>query len=334
LSGFPVTGTIKDTSATHAETNWLPNVQLTLRPTEFMNIRLAAYRALARPDFNLRLEKYIVQGGGGVVSLLLGNPALKTSTAWNFEASTAFFSNTVGLISVSAFYKEIDDMVHVLQNASVMGDELVKNLGIGWEVPFPSGTAYSLTVPYNSPTPTKVYGFEFEHQINFSFLPGFLKNVVLSYNGSVVRSQTYLISTTIETTYVSPVPGFPPVPIFTNVVGQSRQKLEGQPEFYGNISLGYDIGGFSIRASLFHQGEFNSAFSASSISDQLVNAYTRWDLALKQDITDHISVRVNVSNLTDAADVTSIYNRIQEWKLLNTSEHYGMTVDLGLRVVL
>ncbi len=334
LSGFPISGTIKDTTATHAETNWLPNAHVTLRPAEFLNVRMAAYRALARPDFNLRLEKYVVQGGGGEVSLLLGNPQLRTSKAWNFEVNTSVFTNQIGLISVSAFYKEIEDMVHVLEDASVTGDELIKSLGIGWNSPFPGGTTYSLTVPYNSPTPTKVWGFEFEHQMNFSFLDGFFRNLVLSYNGSIVRSQTYLISTTIETTYVVPVPGFPPVPVYNSAVVQSRQKLEGQPEFYGNISLGYDYGGFSVRISLFHQGEFNSTFSASSLSDQIINAYTRWDLALKQSITEKLSVRLTVSNLTDSEDRNSIYNRVQGWKLLNTSEHYGFSVDLGVRVEL
>lgn len=334
LSGFPVSGTIKDTTAYHAETNWLPHAHLTIRPTEFMNVRLAAYRALARPDFNLRLEKYIVQGGGGEVSLLLGNPDLKTSKAWNYELNTSFFSNTIGLISISGFYKEITDMVHVLSDASVSGDELIKSLGIGWNSPFPGGTTYGLTVPYNSPTPTKVWGLEFEHQMNFSFLTGFFKNIVLSYNGSIVQSETYLISTSIETTYVVPVPGFPPVPIYSSVVGQSKQKLEGQPEFYGNISLGYDIGGFSVRVSLYHQGEFNSTFSASSLTDQIINGYTRWDLVLKQELTEKISVRMNISNLTDTEDRNTIYNRIRGWKLLNTSEHYGMTIDLGLRVEL
>jgi TonB-dependent receptor len=244
LGGFPIpTGVIRDTSATHSETVWLPNLQLTVRPTDFMNARIAAYRALSRPDFNLRLEKYVAEGGGGNVSLLLGNPNLRTAKAWNYEVNTSFFGNTIGLLSLSAFYKEIKDLYHLLSGAGTMGNGLIDSLGIGWKSPFPGGTEYSLTVPYNSSKPTRVWGFEFEHQINLSFLPGFFQNFVLSYNASIVRSETHLIATAIDTTYQT-IPGFPfPLPVYNSVVIDKKQKLEGQPEFYGNISLGYDVAG-------------------------------------------------------------------------------------------
>jgi len=335
LGGFPIrSGAIRDTSAAHMETIWLPNFHLTVRPTDFMNVRFAAYRALARPDFNLRLEKYVAQGGGGVVSLLLGNPRLKNAKAWNYEVNTSFFGNEIGLISVSAFYKEIKDMFHLLAGAGAMGNKLIDSLGIGWKSPFAGGTQYSLTVPYNSSKPTRVWGFEFEHQMNFNFFPGVFRNIVLSYNASVVRSETHLISTVVETTYAT-IPGIPfPLPVYRSGVRETKQKLEGQPEFYGNISLGYDIGGFSARISLFHQSEFNHSFSASRISDQVLNSFTRLDFVVKQQITENISVMLNLNNLTSVEEKNTIFNRITGWKLLNTSEIYGLTADLGVRVTL
>src|SRR5690606_10391975 len=73
---------------------------------------------------------------------------------------------------------------------------------------------YQLTIPYNSPEPSRVWGFELEHQINFTFLPGLLKYIVLSYNASIVRSETHLVGSTTDTVYVS-IPGFPfPVPTY------------------------------------------------------------------------------------------------------------------------
>jgi TonB-dependent receptor len=333
LAGFPIpTGAIRDTSATYSETIWLPNFQLTVRPTDFMNARLAAYRALSRPDFNLRLEKYVGQGGGGNVSLLLGNPQLRTAKAWNYEVNTSFFSNTIGLLSLSAFYKEIKDMYHLLSGAGTMGNKLIDSLGIGWRTPFPGGTQYALTVPYNSSKPTRVWGFEFEHQINLSFLSGFLQNFVLSYNASIVRSETHLISTGIDTTYQT-IPGFPfPLPVYNSVVVDRKQKLEGQPEFYGNISLGYDVGGFSVRFSVFHQAEYNRSFTASGLADRVNKSFTRLDLALKQQITNNISLIMNVNNMTNVEESTLILNRDMGWRLLDTSERYGLTADFGVRI--
>jgi TonB-dependent receptor len=337
LGGFPIpSGGIRDTTGTYDETVWLPNFHLTLRASDFAIVRLAAYRALARPDFNLRLEKFLSQGGGGAVSLLLGNPYLRTAKAWNYEINTSFFGNTIGLVSLSAFYKEIDDLQHILNNAYTIGNSIIDTLGIKWRTPHTG--SYALTAPYNSSKPTKVWGFEFEHQVNLDFLPGALKNVVLSYNASVVRSETYIIATDTFSVQVKQATGLPPpfdsilIPITNNKIVEKKQKLEGQPEFFANVALGYDVDGFSMRVSLFHQSEYNWSFSASGLSDQVVNSFTRIDLALKQDITENISLLLNFNNLTNADESNSIYNRSTGWKILNTSEQYGMTADLGIRV--
>jgi len=331
IGGFPVPqGIIRDTSASYSELIVLPNFHLTLRPTEFINVRLAAYKALARPDFNLRLEKFI---GSGVNTLVLGNPKLKTAKAWNYELNSSFFSNSIGLITVSAFYKEIDDMFHLLEGASVDGNGLIDSLGLKWKTPY-NGT-YQLTVPYNSAKPTLVWGFEFEHQVNLNFLPGLLQNIVLSYNASIVRSETHLISTANGVKYDSVDIGggiFIPIPINFTYVQEKKQKLEGQPEFYGNIALGYDIEGFSARISLFHQAEYNRSFSGSGRGDFVNNKFTRIDLALKQKVTEYLAVMLNISNLTGVDESYSQMNRIVGYKILRNSEKYDLAADLGIRL--
>jgi outer membrane receptor protein involved in Fe transport len=310
-----------------------------------MKLRLAAYKALARPDFNMRLEQYIAGRPAEVGTqhqVYVGNPKLKTAQAWNYELNTSFFSNNIGLISLSGYYKEIEDMYHMLNNFNTVAvrdaqgvyqDTLMQRFGINWRGQM-SSTPYNLTLPYNSPKPTKVWGFEFEHQINFRFLPGLLKNIVLSYNASFVRSEAFIWGSKIDSVFYDP-PG-PIVPTWRKfyVLIEKKQKLEGMPEFFGNISLGYDIGGFSGRLSVFHQGEHNVSYSAAGLSDQVTNAFTRLDLALKQQITDYLSLYLNVSNLTNVEDGSSIYNRVEDRKLFNQSEKYGLTADFGVTLQL
>jgi outer membrane receptor protein involved in Fe transport len=243
------------------------------------------------------------------------------------------FDNSIGLISVSAFYKEISDLYHVLEDAYTVGNALIDTLGVAWRTPHTG--SYALTIPYNSFKSTKVWGFEFEHQMNFNFLPGFLKNFVLSYNASIVRSETFLVSTdTVTVLRKIFVPGFDSilVPFTSNEIAETKQKLEGQPEFYGNIALGYDIDGFSARLSVFHQAEYNQSFSGSGTTDEVVNAFTRLDLALRQQITPNIAVVMNVNNLTNIEERTSVVNRGAGLKLLNTRELYGLTADVGVRL--
>jgi TonB-dependent receptor len=332
--GFPMPpDASRDTSASFKQTIYLPNFHLNIKPTNFLSVRLAAYKALARPDFNMRLNKYFAWRPSSVnftKQLILGNPLLKTAQAWNFEINTQIYGNDIGLVSISAFYKEIKDMYHMLNGLNTSGNTMIEALGLNWKT-LHTGT-YALTVPYNSPKPTKVWGFEFEHQINFSFLPGLLKNIVLSYNASLVRSETWLIASKTDTIKYT-LPGFPfPFYKYEDRPIQVKQQLENQPKFFGNISLGYDIGGFSARISLFHQSEYNLSFTPSGRGDQIVNAFNRLDLALKQQVTDYLSVLLNISNLTNTKEENSIYNRVNGYKILNTSERYGLTADLGVKL--
>jgi len=228
-------------------------------------------------------------------------------------------------------------MFHFLSGAGTVGNTLLDTLGIRWRSPF-GGSSYEVTVPYNSSKPTRVWGFELEHQANLNFLPGYLQNIVLSYNASIVRSETHLLSTTTDTTFKRTPTGFPPpddyilLPYYSTRVIEIKQKMEGQPEFYGNIALGYDIGGFSARLSWYYQGEFNRSFSADSKNDRITNSFSRLDLTIKQKITDRISVLLSLNNLTDTEERTTIANRIENWRLPDTNERYGITGDIGVRV--
>jgi TonB-dependent receptor len=335
LAGFPLAAdAIRDTTSSFEQTVWLPNVNISIRPTGFMNLRLAAYKALGRPDFNMRLNRYIAGRPAEVGTshqVTVGNMNLKTSRSWNFEVNPTFFHRSFGLVSVSAFYKEIEDMYHMLVNFNTVGDTLLQRFGVGWPSQMRT-TPYNLTVPYNSPKPTKVWGFEFEHQINFHFLPRPFNNIVLSYNASLVRSETVMYGS--ETVTYIDSSGVFPLPRSYNKLVERKQKLEGMPEFFGNIVLGYDIGGFSGRISLYHQGKHNYSFSASGYNDQVKNAFTRIDIALKQKVYKYIVVFMNFNNITNIEDSYSIDNRVFDRSLFDQSEKYGFTIDFGITIEL
>lgn len=336
LSGFPTIGTLVDTTSAFKETAVLPNFQLTVRPTDHINVRLAAYRALARPDFNFRLDKYIVRITNPRNIVTIGNSRLKNAKAWNFEANTSFFGNDIGLVSVSAFYREIKDMFHLATSIPGQGNYLFDTLGIPWHPPTPPSPV-SVTFPYNSPGKTKVWGFEFEHQANLNFLPGFLQNFVLSYNFSLVRSETNIFTRTLRVDTIEvydPEFGWYKVPIFSDVYSTTKQRLEAQPEFFGNVALGYDIGGFSARVSVFFQGEYNSSYSASGLSDRVQSKFSRWDVAVRQRITENISLFFNLNNFTSIEEEALAVSRVYGWSRLNSNSKYGLTGDLGVRIEL
>ncbi|MEQ8525979.1 TonB-dependent receptor [Gracilimonas sp.] len=333
IGGFPIPeGTTRDTSSTYSETILLPHLHVNVKTTDFMNVRLAAYRALARPDYNMRLLSFFAwreASTGGDRIFVIGNPILKTAKAWNFEVSTAFHGNKVGLFTISAFYKQIDDMYHMLNGISTRGDVLIEELGLEYSSPHSAG--YRLFVPYNSPDPSYVQGIEIDHQINFSWLPGLLKNMVLNYNVSFVDSKTTLRGQRTDTTYVQdPILG--PLPRYNVVPIMYSQEMEDQPELFGNISLGYDIGGFSGRVSVFHQAEYYRSFSPRRTNDPISGAYTKVDIALNYKFSNYLTVMANLNNVTSIREDDFRHNRRAGYTIPTSSEQYGMTFDLGVRI--
>jgi TonB-dependent receptor len=348
--GIIVSGPINDTTARYKETIWLPNVQLVIRPKDFLTIRLAGYRALARPDYNMRLPRFSTINGTPT-PFTLGNTNLRNTKAWNFEVNAQVFNNTVGLISVSAFYKKIDDLYHSMTTLPIGGtgdsrynDSVLSSIGITWQksgvfktiMDYNSNATYSL--PYNSPGPSYAWGFEIEHQMNFSFLSvSWLKNITLSYNLSITRSETQIIISDQYQPYFLIFNGSRWVwnaGTQYNLAKRVTRQSENQPNIYGNCSLGYDIGSFSARISVFYQDESIRSYSATGQADVHINSFSKWDLALKKQITRIVTLFLNIDNLTNQVETASQVNTLRDWKLLNDEASYGISVDFGIRLSL
>ena len=359
---------IIDTTASYTETIWLPNAQLALRPTDFLSIRFAAYKALARPDFDWRLSKFgIVSAGGAVPSIEIGNPYLKDAKAWNYEVNTQVYNNTIGLFSISVFYKVIDDLFHQTNAVSInwlnsvnegkypskyyVLDSLMTAVGTKWmqdssfvNLLHPGGNAYNVSIAYNSTSPSYAWGFELEHQMNFGFIPvSWLQNITLSYNISITRSKTNIIlSEEVEDSlWAKAVTTGPPaqrhparwekgkavVPVIVTRVS------ENQPEIYGNAALGYDIAGFSARISVFYQDQYTRSFSDDGTNDVVVDSFTKIDLAFRQQIFSRYSIFLNINNLTNVQDKTSRIYKLWNWDLPREAELYGHYRGLWIKSI-
>jgi outer membrane receptor protein involved in Fe transport len=178
--------------------------------------------------------------------------------------------------------------------------------------------------------------------MNFGFLPvSWLQNIVLTYNVSITRSKTEILfnQNIVDSVYI-PATTRPPNPAHYNLLSDYAPKFvtrqsEDQPEMYANVALGYDIYGFSARISLFYQDKYTRAYSANGTSDAIVDAFAKWDLALKQQITPHLALFLNVNNLLNRKETTSRLNNIFDWgNLPRTAELYGTSLDLGARISL
>ena len=300
----------------------LPNLQMILKPADFLNLRLAAYKTLIRPDYNARMPKFISAKNSNYVSM--GNSGLKNANVWNYEFQTQFYGRIIGLFNVNAFYKDIDGMQQATKGVVLTGSEAVENLGINLEslpvdFPFPS-SSYTIYTYYNSPKQTRLWGFEIEHQANFRYLPGLLKNIVLNYNFTFLRSEAWTLIKPTKTQYL---------------IEYRKQPIDNIPKFFANIILGYNIEGFSCRISYFFQDKYLITYDYYS-NIIFGNKFSRVDIALRQKILDKIVIILNLNNVTNFHEKAS-YETVhgyENYSAVAQKYRYGFNVDFGVGIEL
>lgn len=314
---------LKDTTKTFTSTHILPSFHVRFKPFEWFDLRLAATKTLARPDFTMRLPTLVI-GRGDVNTIYKGYTELRNTEAWNFDAIASFYKSKYGLFTAGAFYKKLDNVFYTLNDVVISNNDMVSNYELPTGSAIGSYKGMRLTSPVNTDN-TIVKGLEFDLQANLTFLPGFLRYFILRGNYSVIKSVTYIPRFRVDLDKTK-IP-YLKVPVFY----ETEETLEGQPSSFGNVALGYDRGGFSARFSVFFQGDYIASVSSNEKLDVMQKGYQKWDLALKQEFKKlNAELMLNISNISNMQEGTY-------YKYLNMdrgSSIYGMLIDAGIRIKL
>jgi TonB-dependent receptor len=311
---------IQDTITTYSSTFVLPDIHLRIKPAEWFDLRLAATKTLARPDFTMRLPTLVVERVGQVINR--GNSSLNNTEAWNYDVIASFYESKYGLFTVGGFIKKMNNNFYQLNDVRIISTDMA----LDYDLPQGYGkyTGFTLNEPVNTDD-TELKGIEFDLQANLKFLPGLLGNFVLRGNFTMIESKTKIPRFTVKRDNSV----FPPVD--TPTFYESEETLEGQPSNFGNIALGYDKGGFSGRLSVYFQDDYVTSVSSNGLQDSMQKGYSKWDLALKQEIKKYnMEVMLNVTNLSNMYEGT-----FYSYKSLDQgSSIYDMLIDLGVRITL
>lgn len=306
----------QDTTLTVEHPFWLPDVSIRYKPFSWFDVRLSYTNTLAYPDYNAIVPRIDVSTG---TAISWNNFQLVPSRSRNYDAYLSFYTNSIGLLTAGGFLKQIDDLIYPW-TFYVRGANAAEYFPPVIGAPTPTGT-YQVSTFINDPNRAKIWGFEFDWQTHFWYLPQPFDGIVLNINYTHVYSEEQ----------------YP----YTNVVRVGRiinyidttftDRLLYQPNNIVNLSLGYDYEGFSIRVSMLYQDDI---FTGPNYWPQLrtqTSAYTRWDLAVKQDLPWFgIQVYGDLNNINGANDVSVIQVRT----VPQSQQDYGMTADLGVRIKL
>jgi len=307
--------------------DWLPMVNLIVRPVDWFNARFAVTKTLVRPSYNNLLPRLSLNMQQANDRVSQGNPGLQPTRAWNYDAYITFNQKYVGFLTIGAFYKELDGVITNIERF-ISSTEQIDSLGLvdPFYVYEEQNLTYvnrRLTRPENSGLST-VRGVEMEWQTNFRYLPSPFNGIVLSANYTRLWSNTFYPYFLVENVF-DPTQ-FPPF-YQEYIEGFREGRVRGQSDHIVNLSLGYDLKGLSARVSMTYQGESLSSVSTQPEKDRFNEDWIRWDLSLKQKITQRLSLYFNGSNLNNQFD-----SGRQGFDSRPTYlEYYGEQYELGLQ---
>jgi hypothetical protein len=228
------------------------------------------------------------------------------------------YENNIGLFTAGFFYKEIDNLIvpieYKTKDASLINNRIQL---------LQTGDPTEVHTWTNLDATSYVRGIELDWQTHFWYLPSFLSGLVFNINYTHITSKSYYPY------YYTKRSGNPPFFTFTNVDTTRSGRLINQPDDILNLTLGYDIGGFSARLSFLYQDNvFREAHTTLEELDSYTAAYYRWDFTAYQKLPwiEGLQIFLNVNNITNRSDrqFTSVLEK------LSLVEYYGTTADLGI----
>jgi TonB-dependent receptor len=303
-----------ETKSKRGNEYWFPLAHIRYKATDWFDVRLSATRSISRPDYRAISPYSFINSTK--TSVQYGNPDLKPSTAKNLDAYFSFYSNYIGLFTLGGFYKEIEDLIYSYSWTTVKGDPMIPLAGDA------AGVVVSTWM--NNKHQAYLKGIEIDWQTNFWYLPSPFNNFVLNINYSKIISDTKYPYNYVDSV---PIPTFP----FKKVVRVESNRpgrLIQQPNDIVNVSLGYDIKGFSTNFSLLYQGNTTRSVGNLEEQDTFTKDFIKIDLKLRQKLPlKGLEIYCNLSNLTDRYDET--YQN--EPRYFRDIDQYGFTIDIGLR---
>jgi len=250
--------------------------------------------------------------------LTIGNPFLLPEKNTNYDLYFSFYGNEIGLFTTGLFYKELEDQIFPYRI------QIVNPADYGLPAPY-KNKIYSIMI--NNKWPGYIKGIEFDWQTQFSYLPGLLKGIILNANLTFMQSNTKYPFYSFQTISI---PTFP----FHKAIGVDslrEAKIIGMPDMVGNISLGYEIGGFSGRISAYYQSYTLTGVIVQKKSIDVNNSqYLRLDLQLSYKLKKipGLMFYFNAENLTNYPDEKS---ETYYHDKLQYEEKYGVSADIGVR---
>jgi TonB-dependent receptor len=302
--------------------NVLPSVQLQYRLQQDTNLRGTFGIGIARPNFSdIVPSRSIDPNTSPYPTISAGNPALKPTSAKNYDVLIEHFFRPYGILQAGFFYKNLSDAIYSTRNR------------------FTNNTTQCVQYPtcdvlesINGPS-GHITGFEASWEQRLAFLPGLLSGLGVALNYSYTSSQV---------TFPAGFNAVTPDASNPNPPGRSdHPSLQRQAPNNYNVGLTYDRKRLSVRFAMSHNDAsiysyfwINGAATTDPVlglrgpnGDQYLYAHTQYDIQGSYRLYKGLSVVAYGLNLGN--EPFGFYQGSKQYPIQR--EFYHPTASIGVR---
>ena len=287
-------------------TNWLPSILMKYNATDDMKFRASFTKTLSRPKYSALVP--CIHYNISEEEARFGNANLKPTTSYNFDLSGEYYFESVGLVSLGFFYKNVKD---------VIADEKWKSTN---DPNIPAGllnedgepVKYEITKPINA-YDADLFGLEFAYQRDFGFIAPALK--CIGFYGTY----TYTHSSTKNHQFEH------------RTVDEGEEiKMTGSPEHTANASLDYEKKGLNVRLSYNFASEFVDEFGTVADLDRYYDKVNYLDANASYTFGDKFKTTfyVEANNLLNQP--LRYYQGTKDRTM--QAEYYGVRLNAGVKI--
>jgi iron complex outermembrane recepter protein len=268
----------------------LPSLNLKYNLTDDLLVRLAASRTMSRPT--LSQISPTVTASGSTQSLTSKNPYLDPFRSNNIDLAGEWYFNAGGLLAATLFYKDIVSQIIPLQTLVPVTVTVINPDGSRT----PNNQMWTQSSLVNGPG-TSVNGAELSYQQNLTFLPWPLDGL------GVLANYTYMQS------HGGGIP----------LTGASKNNY--------TATLYYEKGRFGGRVAYTYRGKYYVSTEGTTKDDVIQQPFGTLDANLTFNVTDHLSVILEGTNLLQDTD----RNRFEPIDLPANYQDDGRRIMIGVR---
>ncbi len=267
--------------------NVLPSLHLTFRPRDNIIVRAAWTNTIGRPNFEDVVPSFELDDDDDLKGTA-GNVKLEPFESMGFDVSFEYYFEPSGIVSIGAFYKDIDNPIYTRRTT---------------DVTFRGFALDRLFQPENADSGS-LLGVELHWQQQFVNWPAPWDGFGAAVNFTYIDSEVDVFGREADD-----------LPFFR------------QPDTIGNVALYYTIGRFETRLAAKYRDAYLQGIGGDVTDDVYFAEHTQVDLKVTYDASDNLSIFGEVQNINDESrrEYQGISSRLFADEIYSWTALLGMT---------